>query len=80
MAEHRRYLAIVHRAMGTARGTGPPGTARGTGPPGTVNLPDPADAAGPDAGDTQASTRAEAVPASGGTSPEGDERARRTER
>ena len=71
MAEHRRYLAIVHRAMGTARGTGPPGT---------VNLPDPADAAGPDAGDTQASTRAEAVPASGGTSPEGDERARRTER
>jgi hypothetical protein len=52
MAEHRRYLAIVHRAMGTARGTNPPDT---------VNLPDAEDAAGPNARDTPASTRAEAA-------------------
>jgi hypothetical protein len=71
MAEHRRYLAIFHRAMGTARGTDPPDTA---------NLPDADDTARPNAQDTPASTWAEAVPASGGTSPEGDDRARRTER
>jgi hypothetical protein len=52
MAEHRRYLAIVHRAMGTARDTDSPGT---------VNLPDAEDAAGPNARGTPASTRAEAV-------------------
>jgi hypothetical protein len=71
IGEYRRYLAIVHRAVGTARGTDPPGT---------VNLPGADDTAGPSARDTPASTRAEAVPASGGTSPEGDDGARRTER
>jgi hypothetical protein len=71
MAENRRYPAIVHRAFGTARGTDPPGT---------VNLPDADDTARPNAQDTPASTRAGEVAASGGTSPEGDDRARRTER
>jgi hypothetical protein len=48
MAESRRYLAIVHRAIGTARGTNPPGT---------VNLPDADDAARPNARDTRPDTR-----------------------
>jgi hypothetical protein len=71
IAEYRRYLAIVHRAVGTARGTDPPGT---------LNLPDADDTARPNAQDAPASTWAEEVAASGGTSPEGDDRAQRTER
>jgi hypothetical protein len=47
IAEHRRYLAIVHGAGGTARGAGPPDT---------VNLPDAQDTARPNAQDTPAST------------------------
>jgi hypothetical protein len=47
IAEHRRYLAIVHGAGGTARGAGPPDT---------VNLPDAQDTARPNAQDTTAST------------------------
>lgn len=50
MAEYRRYLAIVHLASGTARGTDPPGT---------VNLPDADDTARPNAQDAPASTWAE---------------------
>ena len=52
MAEYRRHLAIVHLAIGTARGTDPPGT---------VNLPDADDTARPNAQDAPASTWAEEV-------------------
>ena len=50
VAEYRRYLAIVHLAIGTARGTDPPGT---------VNLPDADDTARPNAQDAPAITWAE---------------------
>lgn len=52
IAEYRRYLAIVHRAVRTARGTDPPGT---------VNLPDADDTVRPNAQDAPASTWAEEV-------------------
>jgi hypothetical protein len=52
MAEYRRYVAVVHRALGTARDADPPGQ---------DCPPDAGDPARPNARDTPASTWAEAV-------------------